>query len=127
GTCSERGPDRVCGGDSGHGHYHDHGAQSADTRAGGGGAPARDRLSARSRRAAPSDPRERQRGRGRLGREQSPMDLATIIGLLLAWGALMGALLMEGGDIKALINLPAALLVFGGTLGAATISFKMNQ
>jgi chemotaxis protein MotA len=55
------------------------------------------------------------------------MDLATIIGLVLAWGALVGALLMDGGDVKALVNIPAALLVFGGTLGAATISFKMNQ
>ena len=55
------------------------------------------------------------------------MDLATIIGMLLAWGALIGALLMEGGDLKSLVNLPAALLVFGGTLGAATISFRMNQ
>ncbi len=55
------------------------------------------------------------------------MDLATIIGMLLAWGALIGALLMEGGDVKSLVNLPAALLVFGGTLGAATVSFRMNQ
>lgn len=55
------------------------------------------------------------------------MDLATIIGLILAWGALIGSLLMEGGDVRALINIPAALLVFGGTLGAATMSFKMNQ
>jgi chemotaxis protein MotA len=47
--------------------------------------------------------------------------------MLLAWGALIGALLMEGGDVRALINVPAALLVFGGTLGAATISFRMNQ
>ncbi len=55
------------------------------------------------------------------------MDFATIVGMLLAWGALIGALLMEGGDVRALINVPAALLVFGGTLGAATISFRMNQ
>jgi hypothetical protein len=55
------------------------------------------------------------------------MDLATVIGLLLAWGALIGSLLMEGGDARTLINLPAALLVFGGTLGAATVSFRMNQ
>ena len=55
------------------------------------------------------------------------MDLATVIGLLIAWGALIGSLLMEGGDARALINIPAALLVFGGTLGAATISFRMNQ
>lgn len=55
------------------------------------------------------------------------MDLATIIGLLLSWGALIGALLMEGGELKSLVNLPAALLVFGGTIGAALISFKMDQ
>ncbi|HZO91287.1 MAG TPA: flagellar motor protein [Chthonomonadaceae bacterium] len=55
------------------------------------------------------------------------MDLATLIGMALAWGALIGSLLMEGGEIKALINLPAALLVFGGTFGAATVSFKMSQ
>ena len=55
------------------------------------------------------------------------MDLATVLGLLLAWGALVGSLLMEGGDPKALVNIPAALLVFGGTLGAATISFRLNQ
>ena len=55
------------------------------------------------------------------------MDLATILGLLVAWGALIGSLLMEGGDARALINIPAALLVFGGTLGAATVSFRMEQ
>lgn len=55
------------------------------------------------------------------------MDFATIAGLLLAWGALLGALLMEGGELVALINIPAALLVFGGTLGAATISFRTKQ
>jgi chemotaxis protein MotA len=55
------------------------------------------------------------------------MDFATILGLLLAWGALIGSLMMEGGDARALINIPAALLVFGGTLGAATISFRMSQ
>ncbi|HLI47752.1 MAG TPA: flagellar motor protein [Chthonomonas sp.] len=55
------------------------------------------------------------------------MDLATIIGLVLAWGALLGALLMEGGELRVMINLPAALLVFGGTIGAAVISFRMNQ
>src|SRR5260221_9248388 len=55
------------------------------------------------------------------------MDLATIIGLVLAWGALIGALMMEGGDLKALINVPAALLVFGGTVGAAIVGFRMNQ
>lgn len=55
------------------------------------------------------------------------MDLATVIGLLLAWGALIGSLLMEGGEFNSLINVPAALLVFGGTIGASISSFRMNQ
>jgi chemotaxis protein MotA len=55
------------------------------------------------------------------------MDLATVLGLLLAWGALMISLIMEGGDPRALVNIPAFLLVFGGTLGAATVSFRLNQ
>lgn len=55
------------------------------------------------------------------------MDLATIFGMILAWGALVGAMLMEGGDVRALINVPAGLLVFGGTLGAAMMSYRMNQ
>jgi chemotaxis protein MotA len=55
------------------------------------------------------------------------MDLATIIGMILAWGALIGSLLMEGGDVRSLVNLPAAFLVFGGTLGASIVSFRMNQ
>jgi chemotaxis protein MotA len=55
------------------------------------------------------------------------MDLATLFGLILAWGALMGSLLMEGGEVQSLVNLPAALLVFGGTMGASIMSFRMNQ
>ena len=51
------------------------------------------------------------------------MDLATIIGLVLAWGAFFGSIIMEGGELKAMINPSAALLVFGGTLGATMISF----
>ena len=55
------------------------------------------------------------------------MDFATIIGMLLAWGALVGAMLMEGGDVRSLINVPAGLLVFGGTIGAGMMSFRMDQ
>jgi len=55
------------------------------------------------------------------------LDTATVLGMLLAWGALLGALILEGGHPRALINGPAALLVFGGTFGAAIISFRMSQ
>jgi chemotaxis protein MotA len=55
------------------------------------------------------------------------MDLATIIGLLLAWGALGTALVMEGGKMADLVNPSAFILVIGGTVGATTIAFSMKQ
>ena len=55
------------------------------------------------------------------------MDLATIIGLVLAWGAFFGSIIMEGGELKAMINPSAMVLVFGGTLGASMISFPLSS
>ncbi|HOK53417.1 MAG TPA: flagellar motor protein [Armatimonadota bacterium] len=55
------------------------------------------------------------------------MDLATVIGLLLAWGALLIALFMEGGSISDLINPSALIIVVGGTIGATTVAFSMKQ
>lgn len=55
------------------------------------------------------------------------MDIATVIGLLLAWGALLGALTMEGGKVGDLVNPSAFVLVIGGTLGATVIAFSLKQ
>jgi chemotaxis protein MotA len=55
------------------------------------------------------------------------MDLATVIGLILGWGALIVALLMEGGSLKDLFNPSAFVLVAGGTLGATIVAFSMKQ
>lgn len=55
------------------------------------------------------------------------VDFASFFGVLLAWGALFVALALEGGELRALIHLPAAILVFGGTLGAGIMSFRGNQ
>ena len=54
------------------------------------------------------------------------MDLATIIGFVLAWGAFFGSVLMEGGDLGAMINPSAMVLVFGGTIGASMMSFPLS-
>lgn len=54
------------------------------------------------------------------------MDLATILGLLLAWGAVLGALVLEGGDFAQLFNLPALILVVFGTIGATIIGSSMK-
>lgn len=55
------------------------------------------------------------------------MDLATVIGLVVAWGALLTALFMDGGKAKDLLNPSALILVVGGTLGATIVAFSLQQ
>ncbi|MCL5961055.1 MAG: flagellar motor protein [Chloroflexi bacterium] len=54
------------------------------------------------------------------------MGLSTIIGLVLGIGALFVTLIMEGGDPARFASPSAALIVFGGTLGATMISFPLG-
>ncbi|WP_347491435.1 flagellar motor protein [Desulfoscipio sp. XC116] len=51
------------------------------------------------------------------------MDLATIVGFILGMASLLVGFLLEGGHIGALIQPSAALIVFGGTMGATIFSF----
>ena len=53
------------------------------------------------------------------------MDLATIIGLVMGFGAIFGGAVIEGVHIKALIQPTAALIVLGGTFGAVFVSFPL--
>jgi len=55
------------------------------------------------------------------------VDLATAIGLLLAFGCLVLSVCMEGGNLAAFVNVPAAVLVFGGTIGATIICFPLSK
>lgn len=55
------------------------------------------------------------------------MDIATLIGLLLGFGGILGGSMMEGGSPLALVNIPAMVIVFGGTIGTAFISFPPSQ
>ncbi|TYO95536.1 flagellar motor protein [Desulfallas thermosapovorans] len=52
------------------------------------------------------------------------MDLATILGFILGLGALLVGFTLEGGHIGALVQPSAALIVFGGTIGATMFSFS---
>ncbi len=54
------------------------------------------------------------------------MDLATVLGLCLAWGALLVSLGLEGGSLKDLFNLPALVLVVFGTFGASVVGSTMK-
>jgi len=50
------------------------------------------------------------------------VDPATIVGVLLAFGAIIGAMVMEGGNPAAIMQPPALVLIFVGTMSACTAS-----
>jgi len=49
-------------------------------------------------------------------------DATTLSGLILAFGGILGGLLMEGGKLKDISQITAALIVLGGTCGAVMVS-----
>ena len=53
------------------------------------------------------------------------MDLATLLGLLVALGMILGGNLIEGGKMSQIAQPTAAMIVFGGTIGATMIQFPM--
>jgi len=55
------------------------------------------------------------------------MDIATLIGLLLGIGALIGGFLLEGGHAGMLWVHTAFIIVFGGTIGATVISYTTDE
>ena len=46
------------------------------------------------------------------------MDMLSILGVIIAFGAILGGNYLEGGHIQSLFNGPAALIVIGGTVAA---------
>lgn len=49
-------------------------------------------------------------------------DFASIGGIVVALGGILGGLLLEGGKIKDVSQFTAALIVLGGTFGAVMVS-----
>ena len=54
------------------------------------------------------------------------MDIGTIVGLLVAAGAILLGLILEGGKIGQILQPTAALIVFGGTFGAIMVQFPVG-
>ncbi|MCY1397579.1 Chemotaxis protein PomA [compost metagenome] len=54
------------------------------------------------------------------------MDVLSLIGIILAFVAIIGGNYLEGGHLSALLNGPAALIVVGGTLAAAFVQSPMS-
>ena len=54
------------------------------------------------------------------------MDLATLIGLLVAWALILGTIAMGSGAMV-FVNVPSLIIVFGGTLAVVMMRFTLSQ
>jgi len=54
-------------------------------------------------------------------------DFASIGGLLVAIGALLGGLILDGGKISDVTQITAAIIVLGGTLGAVMVTSPLSS
>lgn len=55
------------------------------------------------------------------------MDIASIIGIILGFAAILGGNILEGGHTESLMQLTAGLIVLGGTAGAVLVSNEMSD
>jgi len=62
----------------------------------------------------------------RAGNRSRP-DLATAAGLVLAVCGLLGGFLLEGGKPQAILGVSAALIVFGGCIGATLVAHPFSE
>lgn len=54
------------------------------------------------------------------------MDIATVLGIVSAFGLVLSAILM-GGGLNLFINIPSLLIVVGGTLGTTMINYPLKE
>jgi chemotaxis protein MotA len=53
-------------------------------------------------------------------------DLATLLGLVIAVGGIVGGLILEGGHIGEILAPTAAMIVLGGTIGAVMVTTPLS-
>ena len=53
------------------------------------------------------------------------MDKSSVGGIVLAIGGILAGLLLEGGNLRQILQPTAAMIVFGGTLGAVMLQFPL--
>ena len=55
------------------------------------------------------------------------MDVVAILGIVIAFGAVIGGNFLEGGHMAALVNTPATVIVIGGTFGAVILQTPLPR
>ncbi len=55
------------------------------------------------------------------------MDALSLIGIVIGFAAVFGGNYLDGGQISTFLNLPAAVIVVGGTVGAAVLQTPRGQ
>ena len=55
------------------------------------------------------------------------MDILTVGGLLIGWGALIASVILDGGSMSGFVKLSPFILVIFGSVGAASISMTMED
>jgi len=65
-------------------------------------------------------------GRDSAGALSTRPDLASMAGLTLALGGILGGLILEGGTIAEILQPTAAMIVFGGTFGAVLVATPLR-
>jgi chemotaxis protein MotA len=53
------------------------------------------------------------------------MDILTLGGIILAFVAILGGQVLEGGHVSSIMQLTAAIIVMGGTVGAVMVNYPM--
>jgi chemotaxis protein MotA len=54
------------------------------------------------------------------------MDILTILGLIFGFGAVIGGQVLEGGSLHSITQFTAAIIVFGGTIGAVMVNYPLH-
>jgi chemotaxis protein MotA len=54
------------------------------------------------------------------------VDIATIVGIVLALGAIVGGQILEGGHLGSIMQLTAFIIVMGGTIGAICVQNSLS-
>jgi chemotaxis protein MotA len=58
--------------------------------------------------------------------EEHTLDLATLIGLVSAFGIILASIIM-GGSAGTFVNVPSLMVVFGGTLAVTMMKFSLSK